>query len=288
MEKETKNINDTEIKNNEKKINESHYKRKYKDFNVLNIGEFITKIRKQKGMSQDDIAKALFIDKRKVSRWETGKSIPETEIIPKLAEVLDVSIIELFACKEYPHSFINQFETKIKNLKTIKKIELRKKILLIFGIILGIIFGFTAVYTFNNYGTVEVYSIKSLDENYTIKGNYIKAKDYQSFNISNLKYIGNNKEQYDIDVYNINYSIVKEDLRKVFNITNNNAYLNKNIKKVNLLNSINTSGLFFEGKFNYISENDELVLQIVYRDLNNKKQNIDIKFRLLKKYDNKL
>ena len=66
MEKETKDKTNNEVKPNEKNtIKEFHYKDKYKNFNVLNIGEFITKIRKQKGLSQDDIAKALFIDKRK-------------------------------------------------------------------------------------------------------------------------------------------------------------------------------------------------------------------------------
>ena len=287
MENETNDKINNEVKDEEKKTNKSHYKDKYKDFNVLNIGEFITKIRKQKGMSQDDIAKALFIDKRKVSRWETGKSIPEAEIIPRLAEVLDVSIIELFACKEYPQSFINKFETKIKNLKTIKRIELRQKILLIIGILLGIFLGLTAVYTFDNYGTVEVYSLKSMDDNFRLKGTYVRARDHQSFNISYIRYIGNNEEQLNIDVYNINYAVIKNDLRKLFNMTDNNASLNNNIKKTNLLTSINTFSFNYEGRFDYISDKDNLILRITYRDIENQKQNIDIKFKLVKMYDNK-
>ena len=288
MDNETKDKTINEEENPEKKITESRYKNRYKDFNVLNIGEFITKIRKQKGMSQEDIAKALFIDKRKVSRWETGKSIPEAEIIPRLAEVLDVSIIELFACKEYPQSFINQFETKIKNLKTIKKIELRKKILLIIGILLGIFFGITAIYTFNNYGTVEVYSIKSLDKNFTIKGIYVRARDYQSFNISTLKYIGDNRDNLNIDAYNIEYVLTKSDLKKIFNISDFDTSLNKNITKMNLLETINKTYFNFERKFDFISEKNELFLQIIYHDEKNQKQNISIKLKLLKEYDNKL
>ncbi len=288
MDNETKDKTINEEENTEKKITESRYKNRYKDFNVLNIGEFITKIRKQKGMSQEDIAKALFIDKRKVSRWETGKSIPEAEIIPRLAEVLDVSIIELFACKEYPQSFINQFETKIKNLKTIKKIELRKKILLIIGILLGIFFGITAIYTFNNYGTVEVYSIKSLDKNFTIKGIYVRARDYQSFNISTLKYIGDNRDNLNIDAYNIEYVLTKSDLKKIFNISDFDTSLNKNITKMNLLETINKTYFNFERKFDFISEKNELFLQIIYHDEKNQKQNISIKLKLLKEYDNKL
>lgn len=288
MEKETKDKTNNEVKPNEKNtIKEFHYKDKYKNFNVLNIGEFITKIRKQKGLSQDDIAKALFIDKRKVSRWETGKSIPETEIIPRLAEVLDVSIIELFACKEYPQSFINQFENKIKNLKTIKKIELRQKILLIIGILIGIFFGLTAIYTINNYGTIEVYSLKSQDNNFAIKGTYVKTSEHQYFNISTLKYIGNNIEKFDTDVYNIEYVIIKKDLKKIFNISDINTSLNNTVTKMNLLNTINKTSFNFEGKFNYISEKDELVLRIIYHNENNQKENIDIKFKLVKMCDNK-
>lgn len=287
MEKETKDKINTDIKDTEKKTNESHYKNKYKDFNVLNIGVFITKIRKQKGMSQDDIAKALFIDKRKVSRWETGKSIPETEIIPKLAEVLDVSIIELFACKEYPQSFINQFENKIKNLKTIKRIELRKKILLIIGILLGIFFGLTAIYTIKNYDTVEVYSLKSLDNQYKLKGIYVQSRDYQYFNISDLKYIGENEEKLNIDVYNIEYAVTKSDNKMYFKSTNTNSSLNNNINSINLLNNLNTLSINFENKFKNINEKNELIFRVIYHTKDNQKQNIDIKFILIKKYDNK-
>ena len=288
MENETNDKTNNEVKDEEKKINKSHYKDKYKDFNVLNIGEFITKIRKQKGMSQDDIAKALFIDKRKVSRWETGKSIPEAEIIPRLAEVLDVSIIELFACKEYPQSFIDKFETKIKNLKTIKRIELRQKIFLIIGILIGIFLGLTAIYTFDNYGTVEVYSLKSMDDNFTIKGTYVRARDYQSFNISTLKYIGDNRDKLDIDVYNIDYVVTEYDYKKVFYVSDTNTSLKNNINKINLLQTIDTSSFNVESKFTHISENSNLLFQITYHNLNNQKQNIDIKFKIVKMYDNKI
>ena len=292
--KETKEINEnketTETKDNkDTKENPPKEKQEYKSkqFDLSTLGEFIASVRKEKGLSQDDIAKALYIDKRKVSRWETNASKPEFEIVPDLAKVLGISIDELYDTKTQPKEFIEKFKYKINSAKKIRYFERRQKFLLILAILLGIFFGLTTIYTILNYDTVEVYSINSIDNNFLIKGNYIKAKDYQLFNVTDLLYLNQEDEKLlDINVYNLQYTIVKNK-KDIFKTYKNDYSPNNKPKLINLLNTINSSSFNYEGIINNFTDNDDLIFRISYRKEDYTIEKIDIKFKLVKEFDNK-
>lgn len=52
----------------------------------------ILELRTKKGMSQDELAEKVFVTSQAVSRWETGKTIPDTETLKLLSKLFDVSI----------------------------------------------------------------------------------------------------------------------------------------------------------------------------------------------------
>ena len=56
------------------------------------MGEIISTFRKEKGMTQKELADMLNITNKAVSKWERDISYPDTQTIPKLAEIFDVSI----------------------------------------------------------------------------------------------------------------------------------------------------------------------------------------------------
>lgn len=58
-------------------------------------GEIISSKRHEKGMTQKDLAELLNITDKAVSKWERDVSLPDINTIPKLAEILDISIEEL-------------------------------------------------------------------------------------------------------------------------------------------------------------------------------------------------
>ena len=62
----------------------------------IKIGLFISQCRKDKKLTQQDLADLLNVSNRAVSKWETGKNLPETSIMEELCKVLDISITELF------------------------------------------------------------------------------------------------------------------------------------------------------------------------------------------------
>ena len=56
------------------------------------IGSFLKSLRKEKGLTQDDLAQHLHVSSRTVSRWETGSNMPDIGLLIEIAEFYDVSI----------------------------------------------------------------------------------------------------------------------------------------------------------------------------------------------------
>lgn len=63
------------------------------------MGEVISTLRKEKGMTQKELAEKLNITDKAVSKWERDIACPDTTLIPKLADILGISIEELMAAK---------------------------------------------------------------------------------------------------------------------------------------------------------------------------------------------
>ena len=63
------------------------------------MGDVIAALRKEKGMTQKDLADQLNVTDKAVSKWERNIACPDTTLIPKLAEILGISIDELMAAK---------------------------------------------------------------------------------------------------------------------------------------------------------------------------------------------
>ena len=59
------------------------------------LSENIKVLRKAKGMSQEELAIRLNVVRQTISKWERGASVPDSELLIKLAEVLDTSVTEL-------------------------------------------------------------------------------------------------------------------------------------------------------------------------------------------------
>lgn len=110
------------------------------------IGKFIQKLRKEKELTQQELANKLNVTDRAVSKWETGRGLPDLSIIKPLCEELDISINELLSGeklnkKEYNEKLEENIEKtieytndKIKNIKN--KINIT---LIVIGTIISII-----------------------------------------------------------------------------------------------------------------------------------------------------
>ena len=54
--------------------------------------DVILELRTKSGLSQDELAEKVFVTRQAVSRWETGKTVPDTETLKLLSKLFDVSI----------------------------------------------------------------------------------------------------------------------------------------------------------------------------------------------------
>lgn len=63
-------------------------------------GRVIAELRKQKGFTQKELAEKLMVTDKAISRWETGKGLPDTSLLKPLGDVLGVSVTELLSGKK--------------------------------------------------------------------------------------------------------------------------------------------------------------------------------------------
>lgn len=68
--------------------------------NQIEIGNFIAECRKKKNLTQAKLAEKLNITDRAVSKWETGKSMPDSSIMLELCEILGITVNELLSGEE--------------------------------------------------------------------------------------------------------------------------------------------------------------------------------------------
>ncbi len=60
-----------------------------------NFGEFLYTLRKEKGMTQAELANSLNVTNKAVSKWETGEAMPETALLLPIAQIFGVTVDEL-------------------------------------------------------------------------------------------------------------------------------------------------------------------------------------------------
>ena len=69
------------------------------EIDKVRFGAFISELRKEKGITQKELASLLFISDKAISKWETGHSVPDITLLVPLAEILEVTVTELLECR---------------------------------------------------------------------------------------------------------------------------------------------------------------------------------------------
>ena len=70
---------------------------------MLNYNEIGKKIRKERikrNLTQDDLAEILFVTRQAISKWETGKSLPDQDVMLQLSNLFSISINDILNAKE--------------------------------------------------------------------------------------------------------------------------------------------------------------------------------------------
>ena len=101
--------------------------------NQVKIGKFIADKRKEKKLTQQQLAEKLGVSDRAISNWENGKNMPDISLFPIISKELDVTVNDLMSGekvdkKEYQEKFEENIIYTID--KTVKKENKILKIIL--------------------------------------------------------------------------------------------------------------------------------------------------------------
>lgn len=141
--------------------------------NQENIGKIIINIRKNNNLTQLELGNILGVTSQAVSKWENGRGIPDIEILQKISKTFNLDLNEML------DGHIN------------KKKKNNKNILLIIGFILLIGAILFIVLKNNNF---EFATISSKNDNFKVSGVAAYSSDKKSIFISNIEYLGDEKE----------------------------------------------------------------------------------------------
>ena len=79
----------------------------------MEFNKKLQELRKQKGITQEELAKALFVSRTAISKWESGKGYPNLDSLKAIAQFFSVTIDELLSSKE----LLTLAEEKTKHFK---------------------------------------------------------------------------------------------------------------------------------------------------------------------------
>lgn len=144
------------------------------DFDKIAI--YITKLRKDNNLTQQQLADMIPISRQAISKWERGITIPDPTTLLKLSQIFNKSINELLLGKDLNVTHeVDDLTLSLykKNKKKEKNIKLLYILFCLF--IFLAIFTFFVYYFINSYKKVEVFTIRSNDNE--INGLFIKTRE---------------------------------------------------------------------------------------------------------------
>lgn len=217
-----------------------------------NIGKIISEARKNKKITQLELAKLINVSDKAISNWETEKNIPDIDTIKKLEKILNIELLEQ---------------------KKTKKDIIKKRIAIVLGVLIILLLIFTSIYFINNFNKVKIYEITLDSENFKINNSNLIITNNQI--VLNLNEIINLEElknqEYTLTLY-------YKEKDEIHNIITKPDYHSISINE-------NKNNYHFLSK-EFIKNIDNLYINIKYEDSNNNECEEDIKIQISKTFQN--
>ena len=162
-------------------------------------GEFIASLRKERGLTQSELATMIGVGDKSVSKWERGINVPDILVIQSLAEIFNVSVSEILEGKK---------KEKI-DPEIVKIYENKYARYSILGVLIFLVISFFTflIYFCNNYDKSRVYRFKGEGDNYSISGNIFLVGNDKKLIIDDFVIYDTNKydglliNEYKVNIY---------------------------------------------------------------------------------------
>lgn len=192
--------------------------------NNVKTGNLIKQLRKEKGLTQKDLAEQLGITDKAISKWERGLSSPDIALLEELSQILDITVLELIKGKRLKKEITNK--DIIETIKYSRKSALKdiKKIYKAFScVIIGLIIIFIIITNIKSI-MLEHTTINAIHDYHQISKE--KVKDLINETNANIETILSNQGIYTNDEYNTITRNIKP-IKEYLSHQNNEFYLEK-------------------------------------------------------------
>ena len=161
-------------------------------------GEYITKLRKENNLTQDEVAEKLYIDRSTLSKYEHDASEMNLDTMEKLSKIYHDKVINIIygnpdAYKNIENNIeklhFDKYSAELNSLKLKKKLLRNRLISVIFIILL--LLSFFVYYFINTYNSIKIYKLNSNDSSIFINNSLIVLTNQEMYlNIPNIKVNG--------------------------------------------------------------------------------------------------
>ena len=283
--------------------------------NMKYVGEYIAKLRKEKGFTQSQLAGKIHVSDKTISKWENGKSIPDYTMLESLGKALGVSSLELLVGRNITEEEKEIVESSCNSMKYYqkqgnKKISKRYLILLLVVVIFfGILFSFSffsSVFFFNNYNNFQIYALSSADSRFSLTGVLVNTPEKKVIVINNVTIndaLNNDLGEIYAYEYRIYYGTLMMQMTGDISIISRDEYgelqsLNDAINDINIyiledIDYLNEdfkdiNGKPFELEVNYIDSYQEYESLIIPIQVEKISSNDKFSYRVRKRFRNEL
>ena len=201
--------------------------------NQKKIGEFISETRRDKNLTQKELAEKLGVSVNAVSKWERGVCLMDMSLLKPLSNILEVSITEIINGEKDNNNADNAIENTIDYSKKQLIIERRKKYIVIIAALL-IIF----VSVLFSYKGFLMYAIDRIEENIAeiddntskeygtpIYINNVSVNDYYYFKNMRIKNVFSSDNIYKEEIDYVSYKIAENKIISIMSGVANNVII---------------------------------------------------------------
>lgn len=235
------------------------------------VGKFIAKLRKEKNITQSQLADKLGTNVKTISRWETGTTLFDISYLKQLCDIFEINELELLKGERLK---------ELEDMKNQKKKMIRKASLICICVVMLFLLIIVMLMFKYNYNNCYIYKLMSKNKDYLINGVIINTPEKDIISLNSIENITN----FDLDTevaYTYEYSL-SSNSEIIYSNGDISLYVHDDYSSFTLLNDvIKNIKLYIEEDSDYNDiirnyPNNNLLLKIKYIDKELKQKEIEI------------
>lgn len=254
-------------------------------------------MRKEKGLTQSQLAEKINVSDKTISKWENGNRMPDLSFLESLSNALEITVSELLAGAKNENNrkrnvedtsynsikyYTNESNKKIKK----KYIRIIAIMVLVFAFIL-----FAGYFLLNNYDNCYIYSVSSENIGYKIDGLITDTPEKKYIIINSISNDSDNELEME-EIYAFEYHLYYGKEMIYGNGDISQVVIDEYSELQYLDDVLNSISIYISGDANYFNfdfkkiDGKELKIEIFYINANKEQKQLTLPIKLTKTFSN--